>query len=354
MQKGTGGQVTGVQSMLAEGTYGCAFYPALPCKKGVKKNTEREKKVSKLTRIVNSELELEAAAALRTIPAWKQYYIVSYEDECSRRELEQFYKEYKSRCEFLERVSSSQLIQLVSPYGGIDINKYNFPDSFSVLGYLKHLAKGIALMHEIGFGHFDIHEKNILIDGKGVARLIDFGKSMKGDTVDTEKIQKHTFTFTPSFIWQPPELAVMNAVQEGQTSGRSIERVMEQKGIFREIQSILGISIRQQEGELREFWNFSHSAQSRAWDTFFRHYWRKFDVWALGVVTLSLVTQMLIRSRFVQGIWQKESDTLVHVLRGMLHADPRRRFTIEKVVELLSTTGPVPAPGSVPAAELRS
>jgi serine/threonine protein kinase len=320
-----------VQSLLAEGTYGCVFYPALPCKKGV----DTSKKVSKLTRIVNSELELDIANAIRTIPKWEDYYILSYEDNCSRKEIEKFYDQYKDKCDILHYVGSSQLTQLISPYGGMNLHKYIFPDTFSMHSFLKHMVQAVSQLHTLGYGHFDIHTKNILIDEKGVTRLIDFGKSVKGDKVDKELIERFSFPFTPSFDWQPPELAVMNAIQEGQPASRSVERVFEQKGAFRKMQTILGISIVQQEKELREFWNFSQSAQSGRWDAFFRHYWRKFDVWSLGVLGVHILSQLLIRERFVRMVWQKESASVIPVLKGMVQADPRKRLTIEKVLELL-------------------
>lgn len=319
------------QSLLDEGTYGCVFYPSLKCKKGAK----TDGKVSKLTRIVNSEFELDVADKLRKLPDWEKYYILSYEDNCSRRELEKIYEEYKTKCDFLERVKSGQLIQLISPFGGKSLREYYFPSTFSVLGFLGHLAEGVRKMHEIGYGHFDIHEGNVLIDSIGTARLIDFGKSMEGDKVDEDKLYRHTFTFTPSFVWQPPELAVMNAIQEGQPDHLAIQRVIEKKDVFRSIQSILKTPIAEQEYKLRNFINFSVSAQSRRWDAFFRHHWRKFDIWSLGVITINIISHLLIRPEFIEKVWKKEGDILLRVLKGMLVADPRERFTIEKVVSLL-------------------
>jgi serine/threonine protein kinase len=321
------------QSLLAEGTYGCTFYPPLPCKKGKQKG--REKEVGKLTRVVNADYELDIAEKLREIPNWESYYILSSEDSCSRKELEKMYKDYKKNCDFLERINPSQLTHLLSPYGGITLRKYSFRPDFSVLSFLSHMATALEKMHAIGYGHFDIHEANILIDEKGVARLIDFGKSMKGDEINGESIQKHSFTFTPSFVWQPPELTVMNGVQEHLPQQIAILRTFDKKAIFQTAQTYLNLNIDAQKHIFEDFWNFSESAQARQWDRFFRHYWRKFDVWSLGVIALRIMKIQLVNTEYINGLWKSEGELLKKVLIQMLQASPAKRATINQVCTML-------------------
>lgn len=326
---------TANQSLLAEGTYGCTFSPPLPCKKVKRGGKEAQKQVGKLTRKTNADFELDIAAALRNIPSWEKYFILSTEDTCSRKELEKLYKEYKGSCDFLRRVNPSQLTHLISPYGGITLRHYPLPSTFSVAQFLEHLGEGIEKMHSIGYGHFDIHDANILIDEKGVARLIDFGKSMKGDEMNLEKIQKLTFSFTPSFIWQAPELSVMNAIQEHIPEQLAILRTMEKKGIFRDGQTYLGLSQEYQKDNLEKFWNFSETAQGRSWDRFFRHHWKKFDVWSLGVIGLTVLKTMLSNTRYIETTWKKEGDVVKTALRRMIVSSPKERADIEEVLRIL-------------------
>lgn len=324
------------QSLLAEGTYGCTFYPPLPCKKGKQKG--REKEVGKITRLVNADFELDIAETLRAIPNWESYFILSTEDSCSRKELEKIYKDYKHNCDFLERINPSQLTHLLSPYGGTTLRNYSFTPNFSVLSFLTHMATALDKMHTLGYGHFDIHEANILLDEKGVARLIDFGKSMKGDEINGDTIQKHSFSFTPSFVWQPPELAVMNGVQEHLPQQIAILRTFEKKSAFYDMQTYLNIPVDAQRHEFEEFWNFSESAQARQWDRFFRHYWRKFDVWSLGVICLRILKIQLVNKEYVNGPWKTEGDMLKRVLMQMLQASPAKRITIAQVCSLVKET----------------
>lgn len=153
--------------------------------------------------------------------------------------------------------------------------------------------------------------------------------------MNLEKIQKLTFSFTPSFIWQAPELSVMNAIQEHIPEQLAILRTMEKKGIFRDGQTYLGLSQEYQKDNLEKFWNFSETAQGRSWDRFFRHHWKKFDVWSLGVIGLTVLKTMLSNTRYIETTWKKEGDVVKTALRRMIVSSPKERADIEEVLRIL-------------------
>jgi serine/threonine protein kinase len=323
------------QSILAEGTYGCTFYPPITCSKSKQKaerNAKRSKKVGKITRQSDANYELDISRALSQKAGYEDYFAVQVAEDCSRADYEKIKRDYEEDCDFLKHTKTSELAYIIAPYAGIPLRQYPITQTFPLLGFMKHCLEGVQRMHELGYGHFDIHEMNILIDSKGTARFIDFGKSMKGDEVDAIKIRKHTFSFTPGFVWQPPELSVMNGIQNGMSQQSAIARTIEKKSVFRDIQNYLGITRLAQHKELEDFITYSESAQRGEWDRFFRHYWRTFDVWALGVVYIHVLKYLLVNPRFITDSWTQIGSRVRLVLKGMLHADPRKR---EKVEELL-------------------
>ena len=323
------------QSLLAEGSYGCTFYPPLRCKKSKGSRAERSRKVGKITRKVNAEYELEVSQVLKGIPGWDMYFAVQEEESCTKSEIESIQREYREDCTFFKRSDPKSLMQIIAPYAGIPLRQYPITHTFPLLKWMEHCAKGLKLMHDKGYGHFDIHEMNMMIDSKGITRFIDFGKSMKGDSINDTMVRKHTFSFTPGFVWQAPELALMNAIQGGMTESSAIPQIIEKKTVFRDIQNYLGIRRLIQEEMLRDFWNFSDSAQHHEWAKLFRHYWRKFDVWSLGVVYIHILKMLLVNTKFITETWPMIGSRVRRCLQGMLVASPLRRSSIDAVLELL-------------------
>ena len=53
-----------------------------------------------------------------------------------------------------------------------------------VLSYLSQILDGLQAVHAAGMLHLDIKPANIMVDGKGVVKLIDFGASKQQSTAD--------------------------------------------------------------------------------------------------------------------------------------------------------------------------
>src|SRR4051794_9788343 len=67
-------------------------------------------------------------------------------------------------------------------------------EMMDILSTFIHAAHGLKAMHQMGYAHCDIKPNNILLNDKGVVKIIDFGQSCKIGTVK-ERIQG-----TPDFI----------------------------------------------------------------------------------------------------------------------------------------------------------
>ena len=59
------------------------------------------------------------------------------------------------------------------------IVKYKFLKEKIAKKYLKQLISAVEYLHNNGIIHWDIKSSNILIDSKGIVKLIDFGSAKK-------------------------------------------------------------------------------------------------------------------------------------------------------------------------------
>jgi len=330
--KSTTHATTTIQPPFAQGAYGCIMKQPLPCKKMKSKPSN----LGKLASQKNAAHEVEVSNELVSIPDVDLYFVRTRDGECSKEELDTYYTQYKGTCEFLNTIREKNLDQVLTPYAGVTVRDYPFKGSFPFLEQLKHCLTGLKHLHAIGYGHFDIHSANILIDSKGVMRYIDFGKSYKGDSMTMADVGHFKYPFTPEFNWQPPEFALMNAIQKGVDQTEALRTVVEKKGAFRLTESMLGLRVESQSAELQEFWKYSSSAQEKDWVLFFKLYWRKLDVWSLGVVFLEILKVLFHHESFVKEVWPRDSVRSIAVLKGMLQANPRERFSVEQCLAALS------------------
>jgi hypothetical protein len=102
----------------------------------------------------------------------------------------------------------------IMEYGGIDLNKYNFPDTelpenyksnlYNVLTIIKECAKAIKVLHDIGIIHLDIKLQNFLIiekDEEYHIKIIDFGFCIK-DGTNVNTYSGTNYYFLPDYINQ--------------------------------------------------------------------------------------------------------------------------------------------------------
>lgn len=322
--------------LIQEGSYGCAFTPPLPCKKSkVKKG---EKTVGKVVKEKDAEMELKISAIVEGIPGYPRYFVIQQEDDCSAENFSRLRKDYESVCSMYSKSSNKDLLQLLSIYGGRSLEDIKLSNQFPFVRIFRHVLEGVALLHKQDICHCDIHEGNIIIDPKGTPRILDFGESFVGHAVNENTIRLHKYKFSPSFDYQAPELAVQNGLQAGLSMAQSIQAVLQHKFILQKANTILGLSLRQQQKNFVSFWNVDDiTYRGDSWVPFYKTYYKAFDAWSVGVVFMKVLLKCLFIPLFVQTQWQESKIPITNVLRGLLQIDPIRRMSVEEALQILKT-----------------
>jgi len=318
--------------LLEEGSYGCAFTPALPCKQ-MKKRQGRT--VGKVMKAKYADLELEVAPIVEGIPGWKRYFIIQEEGDCTVKNFAEIRKTYERNCKVIQSAADVNLIQLISPYGGRTLFDTPIDPSFDFMENLRHVLEGVALLQAQGICHYDIKDNNILVDSAGTLRLIDFGQSFLGDQITDADIKRHQYDFDPTYWPQTPEMSVQNAIHNQHPLSQAIPQTIDKKSTFKLMENVLGVSKMRAENDLRNFWNQQEEYQNGSWTAFYKVYWRTWDSWSIGAVFLRILQKCFLQKTFVEGVWKQHGILLRHVLKGLLEADPRKRLLPAGALTLL-------------------
>ena len=321
--------------LLEEGTYGCAFTPALPCKQGKRRQSRT---VGKIMKAKYADIELDMPTIIEGIPGWKRYFILQEKENCTVKNFSEIRKTYERNCKVIQDTADSNLIQLISPYGGRTLYDTPIDSSFDFIENLKHVLEGVRLLNNQGICHYDIKDNNILVDAAGTFRLIDFGQSFLGDQITDSKIKGHQYEFDPNYWPQSPEMSIQNAIMDEKPLSVSIPLTIEKRPTFTLMQNILGVSKAHAETELRKFWFEQEEYRGESWVPFYKAYWRTWDAWSIGAIFLRILQKCFLQKTFVEGVWKKHGIFIRHTLKGLLEVDPRKRLLPAQALDLLSMT----------------
>ncbi len=89
---------------------------------------------------------------------------------------------------------ATQAALVMELFDGAPLSVMRPNDVVTNIAVFIEVAKGLAALHSMGYGHFDLKPNNILVDTRGRVKIIDFGQACKLGRVK-ERIQG-----TPDFI----------------------------------------------------------------------------------------------------------------------------------------------------------
>ena len=326
--------------LIGKGGYGCAFSPPLPCRKSkVKKLIKKQRIVGKIMRDEDAEVELNISTVIKGIPGYERYFIIQEEDVCDVKNFKKIKESYASICPPISKLDDKDMIQLVSKYGGKSLNNISMA-SFEFFKSFKHVLEGVSKLNNQGVCHLDLKGDNMLVDIYGTIRIIDFGISFIGDIATEQTVREHQYPFSPEYDAFPPELAVQEGLIKHMNLQSAVQLSIQQKKVIQLGESLLGLSLREQEHFLYNFWTtdpVTLQTQGRVWPNWFRMYWRTWDSWAIGAVFLKLLQKALLVPKFVQTEWKEHHAIIRLVLKGLLQADPRKRLTCSEALEFFNS-----------------
>lgn len=325
---------------LGDGTYGCVFYPTIPCASGRKS----KKGVSKVFDDPDSFRKeyIETKQVKKIDPEGAFTNPVVSKCAVKRADIE---KSDREKCAWIDDAKeNSQFHQLVYQDKGIDFDKYLRKKTYTLTEVIQHLAnyaKAVALLGRNKYTHLDIKGPNMLITDSNKAILIDFGMSKKTQTVydmDNDYLLDHPY------YYYPPEFRFfMKQIVDGPKSLQRLKNKDDQKyiGLYKMLTPApLGSHLYYR---MREKYNatidviqmqtegFKTSGQLEKFYT--KEFASKIDVFSLGVVILEAMRYVKRRVSDYDKELREKCENI-----GFLatHINPYERTDIDTVVRKLN------------------
>lgn len=175
----------GTPKQLGKGAFGCAYKP--PVCTSVFDTGDPNYLVGKIATPEGVKKEIAVSKILTPCQACSDYFGILTGNSCDPT----ITSELKKECHIID--AEPKLVKSYSSkYGGIPLNKYLEANKVSMdwlYDQYAHLLEGLVILKGYKILHRDIKSDNILVDEKGVCRIIDFGMSMinpDGDALELE------------------------------------------------------------------------------------------------------------------------------------------------------------------------
>lgn len=344
---------------LGSGTYGCVFFPRIPCSK----KTSTEEGVGKILRDVNEYRdELSIGKKIRPLDENGDVFnklvkgcTVSLHDILADDEW--------NKCEHVDK-TVKEYMQIIYKEKGIDLSKYltnNFQNydttDIHILKQIQNLLKGVHVLVKAGRVHLDLKKDNVLISNAGQPNekllLFDFGLSRKFE--DVYDYDQSDFLLEYSYPVYPPEFktyVIMNSLVEN-LSGSYIEGqpptipttpnadYYENFAYFLEDQFENGPldgypmyeTLRHRRYLNKEYSTFVKTLVKEMKKNKFTH--KSFPIETYFTQQFASKTDVFAAGTIIHGYWKKsrnpdENDPLKELSEKMTELNPYKRLTIEE------------------------
>ncbi|NDE16944.1 hypothetical protein EBZ80_18650 [bacterium] len=325
--------------LLGQGVYGCTFEPAPRCAGGrVFRDIGGRPAVGKVT-VEDIGDELAAGRRVMALPMASAYFAlptVGCRPEMPLADPD------ASRCRVLTEATEEKrrsMEMLVLPAAGQQIVQWGAADparmAANFVRIFVHLLEGMVLYQDAGYVHNDIHEGNILVDERGVARYIDFGLAFRPAGVRTWEDANLGRTFRPKYIWQAPEVHAWRMALGGVSVRHGVAQlaaVNEEYGRLEAQYPARPSAL----ASLHAFMSRDRYVAAGDFGGFARAYGPLFDSWRIGLCMWFQWNDLLrfggIRET---ALWQRYRERVRAVIGGLTEFDPRRRWSARRALAVL-------------------
>ena len=330
---------------LAQGGYGCVFYPEVNCQgkdtnnkdflsKIVQKDFSAENEITigkllntKLKMWVENPLQNHFAPVLSSCNVDVSKFTMDEHDKCTLFEKKQTadfvlmkirYIDNKELDSFITENSNSSLIMLL------------FTSSYS------HLLKSLSLLQKIKVCHFDIKAQNIVYDvEKSLPIMIDFGLSIHFERLSPKELYNYFYIYEPMYYIWPLEVHLINYILHvnSEIGEKDMKRLAKDYVSHNIILRAFSPGF-QKKFEAECYYELSKyiGKDSDAVIQRILKYWHTWDNYALSVLYIKLI-YYLIRNDSGKVIKNEFVSFFIELCLNNIHPNPKRRLSVQDTIK---------------------
>lgn len=344
-----------MSELISQGTYGCAYYPVLPCdpKSSSPKSSLKKEKIGKIFKNHRDfEYEKKIIEMLKQIDP-KNKWTVKYFGSC--------YIDTSANMSEINKCNdindTTNLEQILLQHGGIDLFEFvnsskqqtNFDELISLF---LPIFKGINDLNNSGYYHLDIKPSNILYDDtSNKLYLIDFGLVTKHDDMYIDSIFKSLYRYFP------PEFLIFNKLIEYKKRTDDVDKLRtDLKNDIEKLKEVFSNTFKIQKNrssnitkliriltdgykKLDEFLEiyiklYQESSDSIILIEKLNEYKSKADVYGLGITLLEIYFLLHSTNQFKCNN-EKVVDECILLFKKMINANPNERLNSKEAYDKL-------------------
>ena len=208
--------------LLAQGSYGCVYFPGYSCSGETKQPTY----VSKLSRDDKpSKVEYNMGKRVKKIPNYRKHFII-IDKQCKLKKKK--IEDIKEGCEFINKRDYPSYVLLYSKYLEskelADVLANNVTDYYKLIQMADSLFNRVTELYSVGIIHMDLHFGNVLVSKKNERLyVIDFGLALdvnrfyKGGNINLAYLKDKWFGYKTDWpSWSLEYIFISLMVKENQ------------------------------------------------------------------------------------------------------------------------------------------
>jgi len=330
---------------LAQGGYGCVFYPEVNCQG---KDTNNKNFLSKIVqRDFSAENEINIGKILTTkLKMWVenplQNHFAPVLSSCNV-DVSKFTMDENEKCTLFEQHQNSDFVLMKVRYiDNKELDSFITENTNSSLVMLlftssySHLLKSLSLLQKIKICHFDIKAQNIVYDTeKSLPIMIDFGLSINFQTLNMKELYNYFYIYEPMYYIWPLEVHLINYILHVNSEiGEKDMRKLAKDYVSHNIVLRAFSPAFQKRFEAECYYELSKyiGKDSDAVIQRILKYWHTWDNYALSLLYIKLL-YYLIRNDSGKIIKNEFVSFFIELCLNNIHPNPKRRLSVQDTIK---------------------
>jgi serine/threonine protein kinase len=347
---------------VGDGSYGCVFRPAKPCKNSLK--TKTVAKVFRRYKDYKEELKLNALVkkidpkgvftlhVIDDCPIMKSKYDLDQLRRCtsSLNDNNRLEKEHNKYDKFFPMFENYDFYQIIYPDGGMDLDRAIRSHTFDELfKNMWRIFYGIVQLDENEFCHLDIKTINMVYEpNTEKISLIDFGLSKPYDEIYNERNIYNISHLAQSYYYFAPEIFYYNMYLKDRD--RFIKKYLSTKKVhklgLRNYIFVIETIIESVVPYIYEYKRLTNLFKDIVFVDYRRFYKnldfkhmdrdvKKIDVYSLGVAILEMLGKALrIKQLVISNDNIERIESIVNLIKKMIAFDVSQRISAIEAYEI--------------------